>query len=200
MQDRHTGDWTPQPVMMKLHRAALCVAWSPSEDKFAIGSGKKNVCVCSFNRNTNWWGGELIRQAHDSSVCCIAWHPDDACLATGSTDGHCRIFWASSSGAARMYEYTSCQVSDLGEWARASLCRDHIGRLFLHAEDKQRNRKFGDLLYRINLGCWVNSLSWSPDGRSFAAAGHDKNVHMVEGPMDSAHPPHAYHCILFSTL
>lgn len=99
MQDKRTGEWTPQTVMMKLQRAALCVAWSPSEGKFAIGSGTKNVCVCSFNKQANWWAGHLIRKQHNSSVCCITWNPDDKRLATGSTDGYCRVFWASVSGA-----------------------------------------------------------------------------------------------------
>lgn len=83
---------------MKLQRAALCVEWSPCESKFAIGSGTKNVCVCTFEKDNNWWAGRLIRKAHDSSVCCVAWHSDDMCLATGSTDGHCRVFYANVNG------------------------------------------------------------------------------------------------------
>jgi WD40 repeat protein len=79
-------------VITRLHRSALCTAWSPSESSFAIGSGSKNVCVCFYQKDNNWWAGRLIRRQHTSSVTCLAWHPQGVMLATGSTDCKCRLF------------------------------------------------------------------------------------------------------------
>eukprot|EP00892_Ulva_mutabilis_P006928 jgi/Ulvmu1/4607/UM002_0336.1 len=145
-QDSSTGAWTQQKLIMKLQRAALCLAWSPLEKKFAVGSGTKNVCIAEFSTKDNWWAGRLIRNSHSSSVCCVAWSPDDVCLATGSTDGRCRIFYADTE------------------------------------IDPQDKREFGDLLYLIDLHCWVNSLSWSPDALYIAAAGHDSHIHLLQLP------------------
>ena len=82
-------------VVTRLQRAALCVAWSPCETRFAIGSGAKNACICAYEDGPRWWAGRLIRQQHWSSVLCVAWHPDGTMLATGSSDGFCRVFQVS---------------------------------------------------------------------------------------------------------
>jgi actin related protein 2/3 complex, subunit 1A/1B len=79
-------------VITRLQRAALCVAWSPDESRFAIGSGAMNVCICSHEPANKWWAGKLIRRKHQSSVLCIAWHPNAELLATGSSDNFCRVF------------------------------------------------------------------------------------------------------------
>ncbi|WJX86527.1 Actin-related protein 2/3 complex subunit 1A [Trifolium repens] len=64
----------------------------PKENKFAVGSGAKTVCICYYEQENNWWVSKLIRKRHDSSVTSVSWHPDNILLATTSTDGKCRVF------------------------------------------------------------------------------------------------------------
>ncbi|XP_022556290.1 actin-related protein 2/3 complex subunit 1A isoform X2 [Brassica napus] len=86
------GEWVPTLVILRLNRAALCVQWSPKENKFAVGSGAKTVCICYYEQENNWWVSKLIRKRHESSVTSVAWHPNNILLATTSTDGKCRVF------------------------------------------------------------------------------------------------------------
>jgi len=81
-------------VLTRLQRAALCVAWSPCERRFAVGSGAKNCCVCAWEPDHNWWLGRMIRKHHGSSLLCLAWHPGAVWLATGCADRKCRVFCA----------------------------------------------------------------------------------------------------------
>lgn len=46
--------WKPHLVLTRLSRSALCVQWSPSEKKFAIGSGSKVACVCHYQQDNDW--------------------------------------------------------------------------------------------------------------------------------------------------
>ncbi|RYR79290.1 hypothetical protein Ahy_A01g004122 isoform B [Arachis hypogaea] len=99
------SEWVPTLVILRLNRAALCVQWSPkgmkdaamsysvlAENKFAVGSGAKTVCICYYEQENNWWVSKLIRKRHDSSVTSVSWHPDNILVASTSTDGKCRIF------------------------------------------------------------------------------------------------------------
>uniref|UniRef100_A0ACD5ZDY5 Uncharacterized protein n=1 Tax=Avena sativa TaxID=4498 RepID=A0ACD5ZDY5_AVESA len=70
-------DWVPTLVILKLNRAALCVQWSPKENKFAVGSGAKSVCICYYEQENNWWISKVIRKKHESSVTSLAWHPNN---------------------------------------------------------------------------------------------------------------------------
>ena len=51
------GEWKPTLVLLRLTRAATCVRWSPNEDKFAVGSGEKSVCICQFMEEFGAGGG-----------------------------------------------------------------------------------------------------------------------------------------------
>lgn len=113
------GDtWTQQMVMGRLHRAALCVEWAPNGNKFAIGSGTYNCCVCSYEEENKWWAGRVIRKAHNSSVVSVAWHPDSIKLATGSTDGYCRVFHACTAGM----RLSSCHCTCMPTPDSSSVC------------------------------------------------------------------------------
>ncbi|KAG2441570.1 hypothetical protein HXX76_003191 [Chlamydomonas incerta] len=87
-----SGAWEKQMVITRLTKGALCVQWSPSEAKFAIGSAARNVCVGYYDPESKWWACKLIRKAHESSVVSVAWHPSSLLLATGSTDRRVRLF------------------------------------------------------------------------------------------------------------
>jgi len=91
--------WEPQMSMLAstFNRAALCVQWSPRENKFALGGGSRSVAVCYYQEENNWWLSKLIRKKHTSSVTCVSWHSNNWLLATGSSDFKCRLFAANIS-------------------------------------------------------------------------------------------------------
>ncbi|CAA0833429.1 Actin-related protein 2/3 complex subunit 1A [Striga hermonthica] len=51
---KEASEWVPTLVILRLNRAALCVQWSPKENKFAAGSGAKTVCICYYEQENNW--------------------------------------------------------------------------------------------------------------------------------------------------
>lgn len=54
--------WSPMLVILRMDRGATCVAWSPKEDKFAVGSGSRAVAVCYFESENNWWVSKHIKE------------------------------------------------------------------------------------------------------------------------------------------
>ena len=159
---RHTGDggpsavaggkWEPQMTLLPAHmnRAALCVQWSPREDKFALGSGSKSVSVCYYEQENDWWISKVIRKKHASSVTCVAWHANNWMLATGSSDCKCRIFCAAIRGID-------------GSPAAAKGAR--FGEPLMEID--------------VASG-WIHGLAWSPSFASLAVAAHDACVHVVD--------------------
>ncbi|WZY90103.1 hypothetical protein YC2023_046838 [Brassica napus] len=85
------GEWVPTLVILRLNRAALCVQWSPKENKFAVGSGAKTVCICYYEQENNWWVSKLIRKRHESSVTNVAWHPNN--VRTINQPRSLQFFW-----------------------------------------------------------------------------------------------------------
>merc|ERR1711991_442733 len=91
------GKWKPTLVILRLQRAATYVSWSPKEDKFAVASGAKLVCICYFEDDNNWWVSKHIKK-HRSTVLSVQWHPNNVLVATASSDGHARVFSAWTKG------------------------------------------------------------------------------------------------------
>ncbi|CAK9308566.1 unnamed protein product [Citrullus colocynthis] len=146
-------EWVPTLVILRLNRAALCVQWSPKENKFAVGSGAKTVCICYYEQENNWWVSKLIRKRHDSSVTNVAWHPNNLLLATTSTDGKCRIFSTFIKGV---------DTKD----SRAGAFSDS---------------KFGELIVQLDLSfSWAFGVKWSPSGNTLAYAGHNSMIYFVD--------------------
>ena len=59
-QDRNAYVWTlsgsvwkPTLVLLRLHRGATAVRWSPNEDKFAVASSARIISVCSFEEDND---------------------------------------------------------------------------------------------------------------------------------------------------
>uniref|UniRef100_A0A2P2L109 Actin-related protein 2/3 complex subunit n=2 Tax=Rhizophora mucronata TaxID=61149 RepID=A0A2P2L109_RHIMU len=146
-------EWVPTLVILRLNRAALCVQWSPRENKFAIGSGAKTVCICYYERENNWWVSKLIRKKHDSSVTSVAWHPNNILLATTSTDGKCRVFSTFIKGV---------DVRD----SKAGSSSDS---------------KFGEQIIQLDLSfSWAFGVKWSPSGNTLAYVGHSSMIYFVD--------------------
>lgn len=151
-------EWVPTLVILRLNRAALCVQWSPKENKFAVGSGAKTVCICYYEPENNWWVSKLIRKRHDSSVTGVAWHPDNILIATTSTDGKCRVFSTFIKGVDTKDSGTS----------------------------SSRDLKFGEQIVQLDLSSsWSFGVKWSPSGNILAYAGHNSTIYFVEDVRNS---------------
>lgn len=48
------GEWKPSLTILRINRAATCVKWSPLENKFAVGSGAKLICICYYDADNKW--------------------------------------------------------------------------------------------------------------------------------------------------
>ncbi|ERN15876.1 hypothetical protein AMTR_s00039p00197260 [Amborella trichopoda] len=152
-------EWVPTLVILRLNRAALCVQWSPKENKFAVGSGAKTVCICYYEPENDWWVSKLIRKKHNSSVTSIAWHPNNVLLATASTDGKCRVFATYIKGVDS---------------------RDSVTSLSTDA-------KFGELILQLDLSfSWAFGVKWSPSGNTLAYVGHNSTIYFVDDVGSSA--------------
>ncbi|ESQ51643.1 hypothetical protein EUTSA_v10017625mg, partial [Eutrema salsugineum] len=147
------GEWVPTLVILRLNRAALCVQWSPKENKFAVGSGAKTVCICYYEQENNWWVSKLIRKRHESSVTSVAWHPNNILLATTSTDGKCRVFSTFIKGV-------DTKDSKAGSSAES---------------------KFGEQILQLDLSySWAFGVKWSPSGNTLAYVGHSSMIYFVD--------------------
>ncbi|XP_009144270.1 actin-related protein 2/3 complex subunit 1A [Brassica rapa] len=147
------GEWVPTLVILRLNRAALCVQWSPNENKFAVGSGAKTVCICYYEQENNWWVSKLIRKRHESSVTSVAWHPNNILLATTSTDGKCRVFSTFIKGV-------DTKDPKAGSPAES---------------------KFGEQILQLDLSySWAFGVKWSPSGNTLAYVGHSSMIYFVD--------------------
>ncbi|XP_021604924.1 actin-related protein 2/3 complex subunit 1A isoform X3 [Manihot esculenta] len=146
-------EWVPTLVILRLNRAALCVQWSPRENKFAVGSGAKTVCICYYEQDNNWWVSKVLRKRHDSSVTSVAWHPNNILLATTSTDGKCRVFSTFIKGVDTKYVTLLSAVN--------FLLKQQIVQL--------------DLSFS-----WAFGVKWSPSGKTLAYVGHNSMIYFVD--------------------
>lgn len=156
--NQEASEWIPTLVILRLNRAALCVQWSPQENKFAVGSGAKTVCICYYEQENNWWVSKVIRKKHNSSVTGVAWHPGNIFLATTSTDGKCRVFSTFIKGVDKRDSGTS----------------------------SSHDMKFGEQIAQLDLSfTWAFGVKWSPSGNTLAYAGHNSTIYFVEDVLTS---------------
>ncbi|KAJ3616067.1 hypothetical protein Zmor_012085 [Zophobas morio] len=150
------GKWKPGLVVLRINRAATCVRWSPSGEKFAVGSGARIVSICYFQEEHNWWVAKNIKSGIRSTVTCLDWHPNSTLLAVGSSDFHVRLFSAAIKGVDKRPEDTS--------WAESS-----------------QLRTFGSLLHtwKSEVDGWVHDVAFSPAGEVLAWVSHSSCVCFV---------------------
>eukprot|EP00298_Acanthocystis_sp_HF-20_P003191 c13556_g1_i1.p1 GENE.c13556_g1_i1~~c13556_g1_i1.p1 ORF type:complete len:389 (+),score=149.04 c13556_g1_i1:50-1168(+) len=151
--------WKPTLVILRVNRAATCVRWNAEETKFAVGSGTKQVPVCFFEQEHNWWVSKIIKK-HKSTVLSVDWHPTAPLLVTTSSDFKCRVVCAYISGV------DSSESSKTHPWSNGT------------------KTPFGEVLQEFNCGGWVRDARWSPSGKYIAYAGHDSTISFVtvQGP------------------
>lgn len=159
-----TGEWKPTLVLLRINRAATCVRWSPSETKFAVGSGARIIAVCYFEEENDWWVSKHLKKPLRSTVTSIGWHPNSVLLAAGSTDGHARVFSSFIKGTDERPEPSA--------WG----------------ERLPFNTVCGE--YLNPTAGWVHSTAFSPTGNALAFTAHDSSVTIVY-PSAPEQPPQA---------
>ncbi|CAH8636385.1 unnamed protein product [Schistosoma bovis] len=148
--------WKPTLVLLMIDRAAVCVKWSPLEDRFAVGSGSKLLAVCWFDEESDWWIGKKIKKPIRSTVTCIDWHPNNVLLACGSSDFHARIFSA----------FTSSGPSE-SVWGKHT----PLGAVLFDYSDGE--------------GGWVLSVSFSADGNKLAWTKHNSTIFVADASISA---------------
>jgi len=159
-QDRNALVWEPSPegykptlVLLRIDRAATFVRWSPSEAKFAVGSGDRLIAICYFEEENDWWVSKHLKKPIRSTITTVAWHPNSVLLAAGSTDAHARVF--------------SSFIKGVDERPPPSVWGERL----------PFNTVCGEFLN--NSAGWVHSVSFSPSGDALAFAAHDSSITVV---------------------
>ena len=156
--------WKPTLVLLRINRAATFVRWSPSETKFAVGSGARVIAICYFEEENNWWISKHLKKPIRSTITTLAWHPNSVLLAAGSTDSHARVLSSFIKGVD-----TRPEPSAWGERLPFNtICGEFL------------NDSAG----------WIHGVSFSPSGDALAFTGHDSSVTVVY-PSAPEQPPRA---------
>jgi actin related protein 2/3 complex subunit 1A/1B len=169
--DRNALVWEPSPtgykptlVLLRINRAATFVRWSPSEQKFAVGSGARVIAICYFEEENDWWVSKHIKKPIRSTITTVAWHPNSVLIAAGSTDAHARVF--------------SSFIKGIDERPEPSVWGERL----------PFNTVCGE--YLNNSAGWVHAVSFSPSGDALAFAAHDSSITVVY-PNGADQPPRA---------
>ncbi|KKZ64822.1 actin like protein 2/3 complex, subunit 1A/1B [[Emmonsia] crescens] len=170
-QDRNAYVWEPTPtgwkptlVLLRINRAATYVRWSPSEQKFAVGSGARVIAVCYFEEENDWWISKHLKKPIRSTITTLAWHPNSVLLAAGSTDSHARVF--------------SSFIKGIDERPEPSAWGERL----------PFNTVCGEFLN--DSAGWIHGCAFSPSGNSLAFTAHDSSVTIVY-PSAPDQPPRA---------
>ncbi|PSK55136.1 hypothetical protein B9Z65_2525 [Elsinoe australis] len=158
------GTWRPTLVLLRINRAATCVRWSPSETKFAVGSGARIAAVCYFEEENDWWVSKHLKKPLRSTVTSLAWHPNSVLLGVGSTDGHARVL--------------SAFIKGIDQRPEASVWGERL----------PFNTVCGEFL-NLTAG-WVKSVAFSPSGDAMAFVSMDSTI-TVAYPAGESQPPKA---------
>jgi len=155
--NKEKDTWEPTLVILRIPRAATFCRWSPSGQKFAVGSGAKCVPVCHYEEKNNWWISNMIKN-HKSTILSLAWCPNSKFIVTGASDFKCRIF--------------SAFIKKLDNPEDDGYADVFPG---------QKLDEFGTVLGEFDqCRAWVNSVAWSPGGYRIAFTGHDSRVNFIQ--------------------
>jgi len=153
---KQNSEWKPTLVVLRIGRAATCCKWSPNGEKFAVGSGSKQIPVCHYEASQDMWVAKMIKKAAKSSILALDWSPNNMFIIAGGSDFKCRVFSAFIKGVD-----TDCKVEDYGG-----------------AIDSKKASSFGTALCEFDASRgWIESCRFSPSGMRFAFTGHDSTVH-----------------------
>ncbi|KAK2957125.1 putative structural constituent of cytoskeleton [Blattamonas nauphoetae] len=153
--DEKNPEWTPQIVLLRFSKAATCCAWSPNEDKFAVGGSEKYIAVCYFEAEADWWVSKRIR-LHKSAVLSLAWHPSNVMLASTGNDFRMMVH----SAAIKEIGETKSEVEG---FPPIDFCGKEKQPLYTHTIS----------------GSWMNCCSFSASGRRLACCSRNSTVHIT---------------------
>merc|ERR1719216_363875 len=137
-----SGEWKPTLVVLRIGRAATCVKWSPNGQKFAVGSGSKQIPVCHYEESQDMWVAKMIKKAGKSSILSVDWSPNNMFIIAGGSDFKCRVFSAYIKGVDE-----DCKVDDYG------------------SIDAGAASKFGSTLCEFDMSKgWIESCRFSQAG------------------------------------
>lgn len=156
----HDNQWKPTLVLLRINRAATCVKWSPNEEKFAVATAAKLICICYFESANDWWVSKHIKKPIKSTVTSLDWHPDNILLACGSTDYRARIFSTHIKEVDRKLDQQYLKSST---WIRDN--------------DITSNVMVGEF---SSSSAWVHDVAFSPDGSILAWLSHDSSLSVVD--------------------
>ncbi|OKL64335.1 hypothetical protein UA08_00023 [Talaromyces atroroseus] len=162
--ERTASGWKPTLVLLRINRAATFVRWSPSEQKFAVGSGARVIAVCYFEEENDWWISKHLKKPIRSTITTLAWHPNSVLLAAGSSDSHARVL--------------SSYIKGVDERPEPSAWGERL----------PFNTVCGEFLN--DSAGWVHGIAFSPSGNALAFASHDSSVTVVY-PSAPDQPPRA---------
>ena len=171
MWEPSSTGWKPTLVLLRINRAATFVRWSPSEKKFAVGSGARVIAVCYFEEENDWWVSKHLKKPIKSTITTLNWHPNSVLLAAGSTDSHARVF--------------SGFIKGIDERPEASVWGERLPFTTVCGE------------YLNDSAGWIHSVVFSPSGNALAFSAHDSSITVVY-PSGPDQPPTAM--INISTL
>lgn len=156
------GGYKPTLVLLRISRAATVCKWSPNGDKFAVGSSDRIIAVCYYEPENDWWVSKHLKKPLKSTITSLDWHPNNVLLASGSTDGHARVFSTFIKGLDAK--------PDPSVWGAKlpfqTLCGD----------------------FTNETGAWVHDVKFNPDGNSLAYVSHDSSIGIVY-PQGEGMPP-----------
>mmetsp|Transcript_90434 Transcript_90434/g.281554 ORF Transcript_90434/g.281554 Transcript_90434/m.281554 type:complete len:381 (-) Transcript_90434:130-1272(-) len=89
--DATAGSWRSVVAELRAPRAALCLAWAPDGQRFAVGLASRDLGICYYEREASCWVALKIGKSK-AAVGTIAWHPSSQFIASGSTDRHCMVY------------------------------------------------------------------------------------------------------------
>jgi len=144
--------WKPCLVILRFNRAATCVKWSPSENKFAVGSAARVISVCYFESENDWWVSKKIKKPLRSTVTCLDWHPNNYLVAAGASDFHTRVF--------------SAYIKEVEEKPNSTIWG--------------KKMPFGNLMADFGGNGWVHDVSFSASGDKIAWVSHDSTVSVAD--------------------
>lgn len=147
------GEFKPTLVLLRINRAATVCRWSPDGQKFAVGSGDRVIAVCYYEQENDWWVSKHLKKPIKSTITTIDWHPNGVLLASGSTDGHIRVFSGYIKGIDAKPEPSVWGT----KLPFQTLC--------------------GDFTNETNA--WIHGVKFSPDGNALAWVSHDSSIGVV---------------------
>jgi len=149
------NEWRPTLVVLRVNRAALCVKWSPSGRKFAVGTSAKVLMICNYDKEHDFWVSKSIKKSK-SAVLSLSWHKNDVIVAAAGSDMKCRIHNAYIDSVDD--DSSEAEISELFPEAKAT---------------------FGAVLGEYQSLGFVNSVSFSPDGSQLAFSSQSAQLNLV---------------------